>query len=52
MLHNRIRPHIPKQAHYMNREERKGGKYFEKWHLIVPLSIINRSWEEPNVENI
>jgi predicted transcriptional regulator of viral defense system len=45
-------PHIPKQAHYLNRDERKGGKYFEKWRLIVPESIVNRSWEEPDVENI
>lgn len=48
----KLLPHIPKQTHYMNREERKGGKYFEKWRLIVPLSIVNRLWEEPNVENI
>lgn len=37
----KLLPHIPKQAHYMNREERKGGKYFKKWRLIVPLSIVN-----------
>jgi hypothetical protein len=48
----KLLPHIPKQTHYMNREERRGGKYFEKWRLIVPLSIVNRLWEEPNVENI
>ncbi len=48
----KLLPYIPKQAHYMNRAERKGGKYFKKWRLIVPLSIINRSWEEPNVPNI
>lgn len=44
--------HIPKQPHYMNRNHRKDGKYIEKWQLIVPLEIINRTWEEPDAENI
>lgn len=43
--------HIPKQPHYMSRESGEG-KYIEKWQLIVPLTIINRTWEEPDVENI
>lgn len=36
----------------MNRNQRSGGEYIEKWRLFVPLSIINRTWEEPDVENI
>jgi hypothetical protein len=44
--------HLSKQPHYMNRNQRSGGKYIEKWRLFVPLSIINRTWEEPDVENI
>jgi predicted transcriptional regulator of viral defense system len=43
--------HIPKQPHYMSRESGEG-KYIEKWQLIVSLVIINRTWEEPDVENI
>lgn len=43
--------HIPKQPHYMSRDSGEG-KYIEKWQLIVPLTIINRTWEEPDVENI
>ncbi|HCJ1109675.1 TPA: hypothetical protein NQN63_000277 [Legionella pneumophila] len=43
--------HIPKQPHYMSRDFGEG-KYIEKWQLIVPLEIINRTWEEPDVENI
>lgn len=43
--------HIPKQPHYMSRDSGEG-KYIEKWQLIVPLTIINRAWEEPDVENI
>ena len=48
----RLVHHIPRQPHYMNRTRQKEGKYIEKWNLIVPLEIINRTWEEPDVENI
>ena len=44
--------YVPKQLHYMNRDRQKEGKYIEKWRLIVPLEIIHRTWEEPDVENI
>jgi predicted transcriptional regulator of viral defense system len=44
--------HVPKQPHYMERDRQKEGKYIEKWRLIVPLEIIHRTWEEPDVENI
>lgn len=47
----KLQGHIPKQPHYMSRES-GAGKYIEKWQLIVPLTIINRTWEEPDVENI
>ncbi len=43
---------VSKQAHYMDRDERTRGKYIERWKLMVPLSIINRTWEETNVENV
>jgi hypothetical protein len=42
---------VPKQPPYMSRELGEG-KYIGKWQLIVPLAIINRTWEEPDVENI
>ncbi len=48
----RLQEHISKQPHYMSRDRQREGKYIEKWHLIVPLEIINRTWEEPDVENI
>ncbi len=48
----KLLPHIPKQPHYMNRAQRGDGKYIERWHLIVPHEIINRTWEEPDVANI
>jgi predicted transcriptional regulator of viral defense system len=40
--------YLPKQPHYMDKHVRGEGKYIEKWHLIVPLYILNRSWEETN----
>jgi predicted transcriptional regulator of viral defense system len=50
----KLLPHIPKQPHYMNRtrQVKEKGKYIEKWQLIVPLEIINRTWEEPGAKNI
>ena len=48
----RLLSHVSKQPHYMSRDRQGEGKYIEKWRLIVPLEIINRTWEEPDVENI
>lgn len=45
-------PHIPKGPHYMDRTRYKKGTYLDKWRLVVPLEIINRTWEEPNDETI
>jgi len=44
--------HRPKQPHYMERDQRGEGKYYEKWRLIVPLQIVERKWEEPNVGDV
>lgn len=49
---NKLLPHIPKQKHYLNRNQRTKGRYFEKWHLIVPLEIIERQWEEPHANDV
>ena len=48
----KLRVNIPKQPHYMDRNRKGEGKYIEKWKLIVPLEIINRTWEEPGADNI
>lgn len=48
----KLLPYISKQPHYMSRNHRSEGKYIEKWQLIVPVSIIKRTWEEPDAENI
>jgi len=41
----RLRRLRPKQPHPMDR--RLGGKLIASWNLIVPRSILERSWEEP-----
>lgn len=48
----KLLPYVSKQPHYMNRNRQGEGKYIEKWQLIVPLDIINRTWEEPDAEDI
>lgn len=37
----------PKQPHYVDRKERTVGRMVKEWNLIVPASVVERSWEEP-----
>lgn len=43
-----LRKHCPAKPHYMDRKQNQPQKMIAKWNLVVPLSLINRSWEEPN----
>jgi predicted transcriptional regulator of viral defense system len=43
-----LRKHCPARPHYMDRNQNQPQKMIAKWNLVVPLSLINRSWEEPN----
>lgn len=43
-----LRKHSPVQPHYMDRTQNQPQKMIAKWNLVVPLSVINRSWEEPH----
>ena len=43
-----LRKHCPVKPHYMDRNQNQPQKMITKWNLVVPLSLINRSWEEPN----
>ncbi len=36
----------PKHPHYLDRRNRKAGKFVRKWNLIVPPEIFDRSWEK------
>lgn len=43
-----LEKNIPKSKHYMARDISKEYKYLKRWNLIIPLKIINKTWEEPN----
>jgi predicted transcriptional regulator of viral defense system len=43
-----LRKSCPAKPHYMDRNQNQPQKMIAKWNLVVPLSLINRSWEEPN----
>jgi predicted transcriptional regulator of viral defense system len=45
-----LRKHCPAKPHYMDRIQNEPQKMIAKWNLVVPLSLINRSWEEPNAD--
>jgi predicted transcriptional regulator of viral defense system len=39
---------IPSSIHYLERNKRESGKLIKRWNLVVPHSVIERTWEEPN----
>ena len=43
-----FRKHCPVKPHYIDRNQSEPQKMISKWNLVVPLSLINREWEEPN----
>ncbi len=43
--------HRPKKPHYLETQRSTPQKLISKWNIIVPLNLINRTWEEPG-ENI
>ena len=36
----------PKSPHYMERQNRKDCSMLNRWNLLVPKNLINRSWDE------
>jgi len=44
----KLRTHCPVQPHYMDRKQKQPQKMIAKWNLVVPVSLIDRSWEEPH----
>jgi len=36
----------PQKPHYMIRTSRKPGRLVANWNLVVPIEILNRSWQE------
>lgn len=36
----------PRRPHYLERSKRHPGQLIQRWNLVVPESVINRSWAE------
>ena len=36
----------PRQPHYMERNKRHGGRLLPEWNLVVPETVLKRSWAE------
>jgi predicted transcriptional regulator of viral defense system len=43
---NVLRNLRPRKPHYMMRTPRKPGRLLTNWNLVVPVEILNRSWQE------
>ena len=42
----RLRTRRPKSPHYMDRDDQNDGRLDPRWNLIVPSSILERTWDE------
>lgn len=45
---NMLQEKKPNNIHYLERIKRESGKLIKRWNLIVPPSIFECTWEEPN----
>jgi predicted transcriptional regulator of viral defense system len=43
---DRLKTRLPKSTHYLDRSKRSAGKYIKEWRIIVPIELLNQSWEE------
>lgn len=43
---NPLRKLRPRQPHYLIRGKRKGCQWVKDWNLMIPVEILNKSWEE------
>jgi len=41
-------PLTPKSPHYLDRHSKESQQLIPRWNLIVPKSILQRTWEEPH----
>ena len=38
--------HRPKAPHYLDRKTREKSRFIKRWNLMVPIEILDRTWEE------
>ena len=43
---DRLRTHRPHKPHYMDRPTSSSGRLVTSWNLVVPVTILERSWKE------
>jgi hypothetical protein len=43
---DRLRAHVPKTAHYLDRSNREPARLAKGWNIIVPERLLSRAWEE------
>jgi len=41
-----LRDHRPRKPHYLDRHGRKSGRLVPEWNLVVPIQVMERSWQE------
>jgi predicted transcriptional regulator of viral defense system len=41
-----LRDHRPRRPHYLERSARKSGRFVPDWNLVVPIEVMERSWQE------
>ena len=41
-----LRKHRPKRPHYLESSKREPGKLVADWNLVLPVKLIERSWDE------
>lgn len=42
----RLQTAIPRSVHYADRSRTSAGRLVEQWHLIMPVTVLDREWEE------
>jgi len=40
----------PKSPHYLIKSKREPSQFIKRWNLMMPKTILNRTWEEPNYD--
>jgi len=41
-----LREHLPRKPHYLMRGRKKSGRLDNRWNLVVPQELLDRSWQE------
>ncbi len=42
----RLQTGVPRGLHYADRGRASAGRLVERWHLIMPVTVLDRAWEE------